>query len=76
MRTLLERDMIKIAGRQETPGRPLIYETTSRFLEYFGLSDLEHLPRMDEMESLLKLSADDIERMASELSGDESDQIL
>jgi segregation and condensation protein B len=76
MRTLLERDMIQIAGRQETPGRPLLYSTTSRFLEYFGLSDLEHLPRMNEMENLLKLSADDIERMASELSGEESDQIL
>ncbi len=75
MRTLMERDLIKISGRQETPGRPLLYGTTSRFLEYFGLNNLEHLPRMEEIENLLKLSADDIERMASELSGDESDQI-
>ncbi|MCP4646160.1 MAG: SMC-Scp complex subunit ScpB [bacterium] len=71
MRTLLERDLIKITGRQETPGRPLLYGTTSRFLEYFGLSNLEHLPRMEEIESLLKLSAEDLEKVASELSGEE-----
>ncbi len=71
MRTLLERDLISITGRQETPGRPLLYGTTSRFLEYFGLSNLEHLPRMEEIESLLRLSAEDLERVASELSGEE-----
>ncbi|MCK5034922.1 MAG: SMC-Scp complex subunit ScpB [Candidatus Sabulitectum sp.] len=76
MRTLLERDLVKIDGRQETPGRPLLYGTTSRFLEYFGLNKLEHLPRTNEMENLLKLSAEDIERLASELSGEESDQII
>lgn len=73
VRTLMERDLICITGRQETPGRPLLYGTTARFLEYFGLNNLEHLPRMNEMENLLKLSAEDIERMASELSGEECD---
>ncbi|MCK5841562.1 MAG: SMC-Scp complex subunit ScpB [Candidatus Sabulitectum sp.] len=70
VRTLLERDLVKIDGRQETPGRPLLYGTTSRFLEYFGLNKLDHLPRTNEMENLLKLSAEDIERLASELSGE------
>ncbi len=66
VRTLLERELIKITGREEVPGRPLLYGTTSLFLEYFGLSDLEHLPRMDEIESLLSLSAEDLEKAAEE----------
>jgi segregation and condensation protein B len=74
MRTLLERDMIKLAGRQETPGRPLLYGTTPKFLEYFGLNSIEHLPRIDEIDSLLKLSAEDLERAASEVSEEEIDQ--
>jgi segregation and condensation protein B len=70
VRTLLERDLIRIAGRQEVPGRPLLYETTPLFLEYFGLSDIEHLPRMDEIESLLQLSAEDLDNAAMEDSED------
>lgn len=66
VRTLLERELIRITGRQEVPGRPLLYGTTDLFLEYFGLSDLEHLPRMDEIENLLTLSAEDLDRAAGE----------
>lgn len=61
IRTLLERDMIKISGRMETAGRPLLYSTTRTFLEYFGLTDLDHLPRFDEIEELLGMSSSEIE---------------
>ena len=61
IRTLLERDMIKISGRMETPGRPLLYSTTRAFLEYFGLSNLDHLPRFDEIEELLGMSSAELE---------------
>jgi len=61
IRTLLERDMIKIDGRMETPGRPLIYATTREFLKYFGLSDLDHLPRFEEIEELLGMSSTEME---------------
>ncbi|MCK4806223.1 MAG: SMC-Scp complex subunit ScpB [Candidatus Aegiribacteria sp.] len=61
IRTLLERDMIRISGRMETPGRPLLYSTTRAFLEYFGLSNLDHLPRFDEIEELLGMSSSEIE---------------
>lgn len=61
IRTLLEREMIKIAGRMESPGRPLLYSTTSSFLEYFGLSDLDHLPRYEEIEELLSMSSSEME---------------
>ena len=40
---------MKIAGRSEVPGRPLLYETTQFFLEHFGLRDLDELPNSDEL---------------------------
>jgi segregation and condensation protein B len=50
--TLLERKVIRIAGRSEQPGRPLLYETTPLFLELFGLKNLEELPNADELRRL------------------------
>ncbi|MEM1058719.1 MAG: SMC-Scp complex subunit ScpB [Verrucomicrobiota bacterium] len=47
--TLAERKLIKIAGRSDQPGRPLLYETTPAFLEEFGLKALEELPNADEL---------------------------
>ncbi len=45
--TLLERGLIKEAGRGDGPGRPVLYATTSGFLEYFGLRDLRDLPALE-----------------------------
>jgi segregation and condensation protein B len=45
----MERGLVKIAGRAEVPGRPLLYETTQFFLEHFGLRNLEELPNSDEL---------------------------
>ena len=50
--TLLERKVIRISGRSEQPGRPLLYETTPRFLELFGLKDLDELPNAEELRRL------------------------
>jgi len=47
--TLLARKMIKIAGRKEAVGRPLMYATTAEFLEVFGLNDLTQLPALKEI---------------------------
>lgn len=47
--TLLERRLVRIAGRKEAPGRPLLYATTREFLEVFGLPDLEALPPLKEL---------------------------
>src|SRR6266853_4310734 len=44
LQSLMERGLVKIAGRAEVPGRPLLYETTQFFLEHFGLRDLDELP--------------------------------
>ncbi len=53
LKALLEKGFIKIAGRKELPGRPLLYATTNRFLEVFGLKDLSELPRLKEIEKII-----------------------
>src|ERR1700756_4828156 len=49
LQTLMERGLVKIAGRAEIPGRPLLYETTQFFLEHFGLRTLDELPNVEEL---------------------------
>lgn len=49
IRTLLEAQLIRIAGRSDFPGRPFLYGTTHAFLEHFGLKDLGDLGKMDPM---------------------------
>ncbi|MDQ6809876.1 MAG: SMC-Scp complex subunit ScpB [Verrucomicrobiota bacterium] len=49
LQTLMERGLVKIGGRAEVPGRPLLYETTQFFLEHFGLRDLDELPNAEEL---------------------------
>lgn len=52
VRTLLERNWIKVVGHKEVPGRPSLYGTTNEFLDYFSLSSLSELPELMEPESL------------------------
>src|SRR5437667_9395608 len=49
LQTLMERGLVKIAGRAEIPGRPLLYQTTQFFLDHFGLRNLEELPNVEEL---------------------------
>lgn len=49
IRTLMEKDLVKIMGRKDLPGRPLIYGTTNKFLEVFDLKDLSSLPKLKEI---------------------------
>jgi segregation and condensation protein B len=49
MQTLMERGVIRITGRAEVPGRPLLYGTTEFFLEHFGLRSLDELPNCEEL---------------------------
>ncbi len=47
---LMERDLIRIIGRAETPGRPLLYGSTQYFMDYFGINNLDELPKLKEFE--------------------------
>ena len=51
--TLLERQLVKVVGRKQVVGRPFLYATTREFLNRFGLSDLEDLPKVEEMAEAL-----------------------
>jgi len=52
LKILLERELIRVVGRKEVPGRPLLYGTTEKFLEVFGLKDLRDLPPLEELKRL------------------------
>ena len=52
IRTLIERDWIKIIGHREVPGRPALYATTKAFLDYFNLERLDQLPTLKEIKGL------------------------
>lgn len=53
LKSLVDRKLARIAGHREVPGRPLVYATTKRFLEVFGLPRLDDLPTLREVEELL-----------------------
>jgi len=52
MQILLDRSLVKIAGRAEVPGRPLLYETTEYFLQHFGLKTVDELPNATELKRM------------------------
>ena len=53
IRTLLERNLIRVLGRKRAPGMPMLYGTTTEFLMHFGLRDLSELPTVEEIETML-----------------------
>jgi segregation and condensation protein B len=69
MRTLLEREWIKIVGQREAPGRPAIYGTTKAFLDYFGVRSLDQLPPLDEIRELVEPVLDPDAPAAAQPSG-------
>ena len=59
LNSLIEKRMVRIAGRKPGPGRSLLLATTDEFLEQFGLKDLSALPSMEEIEEILNQSAEE-----------------
>jgi len=66
LRTLLERDLVRILGKQEAAGRPLLYGTSAGFLELFGLKSLKDLPTLREFTELNEESKRTVERELGE----------
>lgn len=56
MRTLLEREWVRIVGHRDVPGHPALYATTKAFLDYFNLGSLDELPSLAEIKDLAKVS--------------------
>ena len=53
LKSLLQKNLVKITGRKKSPGRPLIYRTTDKFLTYFGLNNIKDLPSEEEILKIL-----------------------
>ncbi len=51
LRSLIDRKLIRVVGRSDQPGRPLLYGTTKRFLDHFGLASVKDLPRVEELKA-------------------------
>lgn len=58
MKTLLEREWVRIVGHKDVPGRPAMFATTRKFLDYFNLKNLEDLPALSEIRDLDTLNAE------------------
>lgn len=74
LRMLLERKLIRVVGRKEIPGRPMIYTTTKKFLELFELKDLRDLPSPKEIEELGNSSSETLADTASDIIEQEADE--
>lgn len=59
IRKLVAKGFIKESGRSDMPGRPILYETTHEFLDYFGLSSIEELPNIDDIINSVEKEEDD-----------------
>ena len=79
VRTLLEKKVISPCGRKKVPGRPIMYRTTRKFLEYFGLRDLSDLPTLEDFkDSELEdqVAPDQITLPFDELSGGDTEEVV
>ena len=75
IKTLLEKKVIGPAGRKKVPGRPIMYRTTQKFLEYFGLKDLSDLPTLEDLRE--ELEGEDVPLQTQiEFSASESSEAL
>jgi segregation and condensation protein B len=74
IRTLLERRMIRVAGRKNVVGSPFLYRTTREFLVHFGLNDIRDLPRLEEFGDLIgeNINDDLVAAIAAAPEGDAS----
>ena len=71
LQTLLDRNIVKIAGRADLPGRPLLYETTDLFLEHFGIKNVNDLPNSEELRAV-ELPKSQAEQEAADGAGEEA----
>ncbi len=77
MKTLLEREWVRVVGHRDVPGKPALYATTKQFLDYFALKSLDELPSLAEIQDLDNLNPelkfDQAESDIAESSGTASD---
>ena len=75
VKTLLEKKVIGPAGRKKVPGRPIMYRTTQKFLEYFGLKDLSDLPTLEDLKEELEGDDPPLQSQIEFANADSSDSV-
>lgn len=71
LQKLLDRELVKVGGRAELPGRPLLYETTDLFFEHFGIKSVEDLPNSSELRSVRLPEPEDVDTAPEGESADQ-----
>lgn len=79
IKTLLEREWVRVVGHRDVPGRPAMYATTRQFLDYFDLSNLDQLPPLSEIKDLDQLNReldldDDLAQALKEMAEKEAEE--
>ncbi|MGM0769877.1 MAG: SMC-Scp complex subunit ScpB [Pseudomonadota bacterium] len=72
VRTLLEREWVRVVGHRDVPGRPAMYATTRQFLDYFNLSGLDQLPPLSEVRDLEEIGREIEKNMQAEIEFESS----
>ena len=67
LRTLLEREWVRVVGHRDVPGRPAMYATTKQFLDYFNLKGLDQLPPLNEVRDLEEIGREIEKNMQGEI---------
>jgi len=73
IRTLLEREWVRVVGHRDVPGRPAMYATTRQFLDYFGLTSLDQLPPLSDVRDLEEISREIEDNIQHEIELDSGD---
>lgn len=76
IRTLAEREWVRVVGHRDVPGRPAMYATTRQFLDYFNLAGLDELPPLSEIRDLEEIGREMEENMQGEIEFDSSEQTV
>lgn len=76
VKTLLEKKVIGPAGRKKVPGRPIMYRTTQKFLEYFGLKDLSDLPTLEDLKEELQGDDSPLQSQIEFANADASESVV
>ncbi len=76
IRTLLEREWVRVVGHRDVPGRPAMYATTRQFLDYFNLTGLDELPPLSEVRDLEEIGREIERNMQGEIELDAPDRTL
>lgn len=76
LKTLLTRKLITVAGMAQAPGTPYLYQTTRKFLEYFGLKNIKELPKLKELDEIVEADSEIQEKFGDHVLKEVAPEVL